>query len=210
MAQIKPSPISHTCRGPVPSWKFCGFLVGLQSLPSLDFDLWVPLNFTCVSSLVIILFCHLKWTLAQKPLEFLLTKKQVPGMYTRLLWRFGGSIVNSDYRIAKLSTIIIILGITVPCCPVPCLMDHLLAELSVCCSRHHVTQTHILIISHPSSLHSPELIKFFDFILQSNSAYVYSAASFQTTLQGMEAGQGLPLSHSRKSINDIYLNNKLK
>ena len=64
MAQTKPSPVSHTCRGPVPSWKFCGFLVGLQALPSLDFDLWVPLNFTCILSLVIILFCHLKRTLA--------------------------------------------------------------------------------------------------------------------------------------------------
>ena len=29
MAQTKPSPVSHTCRGPVPSLKFCGFLVGL-------------------------------------------------------------------------------------------------------------------------------------------------------------------------------------
>lgn len=107
-------------------------------------------------------------------------------MYTRLLRRFGGSIVNRGYRIAKLSIILIILGITVPCCPVPCLRDHLLAELSVRCSRHHVTQTHILIISHPSSLHSPELIKFFNFILQSNSALCL----FCSILPGNTAGNG--------------------
>ena len=112
----------------------------------------------------------------------------------------GGSIVNRGYRIAKLSIILIILGITVPCCPVPCLRDHLLAELSVCCSRHHVTQTHILIISHPSSLHSPELIKFFDFILQSNSALCL----FCSILPGNIAGNGGRIASTPFTLQEVH------